>query len=204
MTWFRCQNGNGGGGGTQRYYILDPDESDSILTTNMTQVDRRLRSFVGFSSVINNNNTNGYPEMGYWGAYGGQGNRAIIRRVPTEMGIVFVGPKIEHGKYSTLYVNCEVLSEGSGYMEAALYLSSDKTVNQYIQPTNSLKAVSLVSQNMTSAEINAQSGVVINSTNPLVLSVQTVEIDVSSISQDFYFSFWNCGRAVQIRSIYLE
>ncbi len=203
MAWYRGGAGNGGSS-SRGYYILDPDVSDSILTATAAQVNRGLRSFVGFSSVINNNNTNGYPEMGYWGAYGGQGNLAVIRRGPTEMGIVFVGPKIEHGKYSTLYVNCEVLAEGSGYMEAALYLSSDKTVNQYIQPTNSLKAVTLVSQNMTSAEINAQPGVVINSTDPLVLSVQTVEIDISSISQDFYFSFWNCGRAVQIRSIYLE
>lgn len=187
-----------------KLWILNPDISDSILTDNATQVSSGLRSFVGFSSTIKDNATAGFPEMGYWGAYGGLGNKGIIRRNGNNFGIVFVGPKIPHGKYKKLYVDCEVIAYGNGYKEAAMYLCSNKTVNEYIQPTNSLKAVTLVSQNMTSEEINAQEGVVINSTDPLLLSNQTVEIDLSNIDTDFYFAFWNCERTVQIRSIYCE
>lgn len=187
-----------------KLWILNPEITDSILTDNATQVSSGLRSFVGFSSTIKDNIAAGFPEMGYWGAYGGIGNKGIIRRNGNNFGIVFVGPKIPHGKYKKLYVDCEVIAYGNGYKEAAMYLCSNKTVNEYIQPTNPLKAVTLVSQNMTSEEINAQEGVVINSTDPLLLTHQTVEIDVSNIETDFYFAFWNCERTVQIRSIYCE
>lgn len=187
-----------------KLWILNPEITDSILTDNATQVSSGLRSFVGFSSTIKDNIAAGFPEMGYWGAYGGIGNKGIIRRNGNNFGIVFVGPKIPHGKYKKLYVDCEVIAYGNGYKAAAMYLCSNKTVNEYIQPTNPLKAVTLVSQNMTSEEINAQEGVVINSTDPLLLTHQTVEIDVSNIETDFYFAFWNCERTVQIRSIYCE
>lgn len=187
-----------------KLWILNPDVTDSILTANATQVSSGLRSFVGFSSTIKDNTTAGFPEMGYWGAYGGLGNKGIIRRNGNNFGIVFVGPLIPHGKYKKLYVDCEVLAYGNGYKEAAMYLCSNKTLDQNIQPTNALKAVTLVSQSMTSDDINRQPGVVINSTDPLLLSQQTVEIDISNISTDFYFAFWNCERTVQIRSIYCE
>lgn len=187
-----------------KLWILNPDVTDSILTTNATQVNSALRSFVGFSSIIKDNQANGYPEMGYWGAYGGLGNFGIIRRVGSNFGIVFVGPLIPHGKYEKIYIDCEVLAYGTGYQAATIYLCEDKAVNEYIQPSNRLKSVVLVNQNMTAEEINNQEGVIINSTDPLLLSHQVVEIDISDIDTDFYFAFWNCERTVQIRSIYCE
>lgn len=187
-----------------KLWILNPEVSDSILTANASQVNSALRSFVGFSSTIKDNTTAGFPEMGYYGAYGGIGNKGVIRRNGNNFGIVFVGPIIPHGKYDKLYVDCEVLAYGTGYQAAHIYLCEDKAVNEYIQPSNSLKSVILVNQSMTSEEINSQEGVVINSTDPLLLAHQTVEIDISNIDKDFYFAFWNCERTVQIRSIYCE
>lgn len=205
MTWFRCQNGNGGGSGTQRLYLLDPDVSDELYDiTNAGQVSSLIRTFAPFVAKINNNNQSGYPEMGYWGAYGGQGNKCVLRRNGVEIGAVFIGHKIPHGVYSTLYVNCEVIAYNNGYQHAEIWLSPDGSLDAYCRPGTSLKTVTLVDKDKTAAEINAQTGVVITSTDPLLLSAQTVEIDISNISQDFYFAFWNCDRTVQIRSIYLE
>lgn len=187
-----------------KLWILNPDVTDSILTDNATQVSNGLRSFVSYSSIIKDNQTSGYAEMGYYGAYGGLGNYGIIRRNGNNFGIVFVGALIPHGKYEKIYVDCEVLAHGSGYQAATIYLCEDKAVNEYIQPSNRLKSVVLVNQNMTSEEINSQEGVVINSTDPYLLSHQVVEIDISDIDKDFYFAFWNCERTVQIRSIYCE
>ena len=202
MAYFKCM---GGSTAQQRYYILNPDVSDEILAINRAQVSSPTRAFAPFYAKINNNAQGGYPEMGYWGAYGGSGNAAVIRRTGYEIGSVFVGHKIPHGVYSKLYMNCEVLADSSNtYRHAEIWLSPDGSLDQYSRPSASLKTVVLVSEDMTAAQINAQTGVTITSTDPLVLATQTVEVDISGISQDFYFAFWNCNRVVQIRSIYLE
>lgn len=111
--------------------------------------------------------------------------------------------KISAGSYRKLYVKARVWVYGSGWQQAKVFLARSVAMSNN-RPTTDFKTVILASQDYTSAQINAQTGVVINSTSNNELAYQTVEIDISDVNEDFYVGFWNCDLYMYITDIYLE
>lgn len=183
-----------------RYYILDPEVSDALYSSSSSS---GMSAYIPYTAKIKTDASDGTPEMGAYTTFGGS-SKAVIRRVGYQIGSVFCGTKIKGGKYKKLYMECEVLSYSGSYYQAVVVLTSNKNVSSDAVPSDVIKTVYLASAYKTVEQINNQEGVVINSTNNLLLSAQTVEVDISNITQDFYFAFWNCDRTVQFRSIYLE
>lgn len=111
--------------------------------------------------------------------------------------------KISAGTYKKLYVKTRVWVYGSGWQQAKIFLSRSIAMSGN-QPSTAFKTVILASQDYTPEQINAQTGVVINSTVNNQLAYQTVEIDISGVNEDFYVGFWNCDLNMYITDIYLE
>lgn len=111
--------------------------------------------------------------------------------------------KISAGVYRKLYVKARVWVYGSGWQQAKVFLARSVAMSNN-QPSTAFKTVVLASQDYTSEQINAQAGVVINSTVNNQLDYQTVEIDISGVNEDFYVGFWNCDLNMYITDIYLE
>lgn len=111
--------------------------------------------------------------------------------------------KISAGSYRKLYVKTRVWVYGSGWQQAKVFLARSIAMSNN-QPSTAFKTIVLASQDYTSAQINAQTGVVINSTSNNVLEYQLVEIDISDVNEDFYVGFWNCDLYMYITDIYLE
>lgn len=111
--------------------------------------------------------------------------------------------KISAGAYRKLYVKAKVWMYGSGWRQAKVFLARSVAMSGN-QPSTAFKTIVLASQDYTSAQINAQTGVVINSTSNNELAYQTVEIDISDVNEDFYVGFWNCDLYMYITDIYLE
>lgn len=111
--------------------------------------------------------------------------------------------KISAGLYRKLYVKARVWVYGSGWQQAKVFLSRSVAMSDN-QPSTAFKTVVLASQDYTPEQINAQAGVVINSTVNNQLAYQTVEIDISGVNEDFYVGFWNCDLYMYITDIYLE
>lgn len=186
---------------TNRLWLLNPDVSDGMVDVSVTN---NFKYFVPFLCKINNNNSGGNPNVGGRESFNGT-SQAVIYRNGVDIGGFYVCNKIPTGKYSKLYVYVEVTASSSGsFQHANIMITSSLTFDQYGRPNNTIKDVILASNSNTSEEINAQTGVTINSTDPLLLSAQVVEVDISGISQDFYVGFWNCDRNISIRSIYCE
>ena len=111
--------------------------------------------------------------------------------------------KISAGLYRKLYVKAQVWVYGAGWQQAKVFLSRSVAMSGN-QPSTAFKTVVLASQDYTPEQINAQAGVVINSTANNQLAYQTVEIDISDVNEDFYIGFWNCDLNMYITDIYLE
>ena len=187
----------------ERLYILDPDKADEQAGISTQTQGTGMASFIPYISKIQNDATMGTPNMGGKQTFGGS-SQACIFRNGYEVGGVQCVQKIPHGVYKKLYVNCQVTAYGTGWIKAYLSLSRSLGFTSSGTASNTIKSIILVDNDKTSTEINNQTGVVINSTNSSLLSAQVVEVDVSAITQDFYFGFWNCDRNIAIRSIYLE
>ena len=97
-------------------------------------------------------------------------------------------------RYKKIYVdvNCSGRSD-TGRAASEIYLRSEYGLSNY-EPDgfagNNLKHITLCDITMTSAEINSQPGVTINSTVPYSLSRQIVVIDVSDINVDMWFGMY--------------
>lgn len=111
--------------------------------------------------------------------------------------------KISAGLYRKLYIKARVWVYGPGWQHAKVFLARSVAMSGN-QPSTAFKTVVLASQDYTSEQINAQAGVVINSTANNQLAYQTVEIDISDVNEDFYVGFWNCDLNMYITDIYLE
>ena len=177
-------------------WLLNPIKSEAMCAATITG-----GSYTPCVYRIQDHDSGGYPNLATSVTFG-DSTKAVIMRGGYRVGCLLFGEKILGGVYNKLYFECMVTSGGTGnYHEARIDITSDLAMSSGGIPTNILKEVVLVSDSMTSEQINAQSGVVINSTDNLLLSAQTVEIDISSISTDFYVGFWNCDRSIYIRSV---
>ena len=177
-------------------WLLDPVKSEAMCAATITG-----GSYTPCVYRIQDHDSGGYPNLATSVTFG-DSTKAVIMRGGYRVGCLLFGEKILGGVYNKLYFECMVTSGGTGsYHEARIDITSDLGMSSGGIPTNILKEVVLASDSMTSAQINAQSGVVINSTDNLLLSAQTVEIDISDISTDFYVGFWNCDRSIYIRSV---
>jgi hypothetical protein len=199
MAWVESYLKGGGGSQTPtRLWLMNPDYADAMASASIT---RTLIAYFPYVTKIKANEN--APVVFGTTSFGGA-NKACAYRSGRQVSTTYCGIKIPHGVYSKLYVECQVTADGTGWLQARLALTSNLNFTYDAAPASILKGIILVSDSSTSADINAQTGVVINSTDPLLLSAQTVEVDVSDISSDFYFAFWNCDRKIAIRSIYLE
>lgn len=199
MAWIRSKKKSSGG---NTLWILNPTENSDLLSGYS---GKTLGSYVPYICKINTNPMQGYPDMATSTTFNGT-TEPVIYRGGYQVGGVIFPVKVPKDTYSTLYFECRVQPASSGsYRNAYVEIAQNLTdLTSYGQVSNPLKSVMLVAYDHTSAEINSQTGVVIDSTSPTALSDQTVEIDISGLTDDFYVAFWNCDTEIYIRSIYLE
>ena len=113
--------------------------------------------------------------------------------------------RIQAGAFSKLYIDTKITQYGPGWRQAKVYLSTKYGLASGGDSVGGvIKTVWLATQDMTPEQINSQEGVVINSTGSYSLSRQTVEIDISSISDDFFIGFFNCDLNIWVYNIYVE
>jgi len=197
MGWIRCSSVPT----TPRFWVLNPDMSDAINAVSYTP---KYAAYAPYVYKINNNANSGLPNMCGTSTFNGT-SQAVVYRNGYEVGGMHFAIQIPHNTYKKLYAYVEVTAYGTGtWRQAYLTCSSSMALGTNGIPSSTIKSVILASGDYTSAQINAQSGVVINSTNNLLLSAQVVEIDVSGFTTDWYFGCWNCDRGIGIRSVYLE
>jgi hypothetical protein len=205
MAWFKSL-GYGNSGGTTpppRLWILNPDVSSAVYSSAI--YDQSRTSYVPYLYKIYHNSTKSPPYFNRVTSFNGVNDQAVIYREGYDIGTIFFLQKIPKNIYTKLYVECEVLTYGiAEWIWAAIYATSDFSLNANDMPESILKTAILTASSKTSSEINNQPGVVINSVDNLLLDAQTVEIDISEITEDFYIASCNCDRILKIRSIYLE
>lgn len=197
MALYKVTKKQSGGG---KLWIFNPDIADEVSLLS------GLKSFSDTSYVykVKDNDSGSVLSLGGSYPFNGTTQPVIYRNGQNIAGVIFLS-KIPHGVYQKLYVYCQVtVASATAWKRAFLTFSSALGFSSDAIPTNSIKTVTLVDDSKTPAQINSQTGVTINSTDSSLLSAQVVEVDVSGISQDFYFGFWNCDRTIAIRSIYFE
>ena len=207
MAWFKSL-GYGNSGGTTpppRLWILNPDVSSAVFTDSNLYNSNRS-SYVSYAYKVWNNDSASInqPHFSDKTTFNNISDQPVIYRSGYEIGTIFFFGKIPKNLYTKLYVECEVTSYSSGWKYVAINITSGFSLDSNCVPVSPIKCIKLASESMTPADINNQSGVVIHSTDSLLLSAQTVEIDISDVTDDFYISTSNCGRKLAIRSIYLE
>ena len=195
MTWFKCQFGNGGGGGSstiEPYFVVNPDDLDNVGPSRSSFNQSTVMPFL--IKMAGGSFTEHFPKIFANDIY--TFGRDYYQVCSTTNAV-----KIPHGKYKKLICDVQVVNDGSSYKHANLFFVNSLTFDEYGRPVSPLKDVILVSADKTSAEINAQTGVTIDSTTPTALARQTVEVDISDLQEDFYFGFWNCDVSIYFRSI---
>ena len=187
--------------GAQRLYIVDPEALDNINNHGSALYTYTLPYF----SKINNdvNTSNSVVKCNEMQSFDGR-NVICLFRGGQEIGGAKINIRIPSGIYQKLYVNVMVTAYETAQPLAYLQLSTSMSLSSNGLGDDVIKNIILVSWAKTTEQINGQSGVKINSTDPLLLSAQTVEIDISAITSDFYFGFWNKDRNIAIRSVYAE
>ena len=198
MAWIRSNKKGSGGGSTTKLWIFNPSEADAIKVASA-----QTGAYIPYITQIKNASASGYPNM-YGNTNFGGTTLNVIQRGGIEIGAVTIPIKVPHGIYDKLYANVQVVADGTSWLQAGIMLVSQISFDGNGKQTDVLKEVTLVNNSKTSEWINSQSGVTINSTNPTLLSAQTVEVDISGLTSDFYFGWWNCDRRVSFRSVYFE
>lgn len=188
----------GGSGGGDIYIIKQEDLKDAYIAAG--------GSYVYVSSVpYNFSKQSGSQDVKtylsgdqYWFGYtySGNVNAAICHCI-----------RASQNNYKTLYIDCDRISSRQGsYNTAAFYFSTGCRVSGIyrgnIYNGTTLKSISLTEYNWTVDQINAQAGVKINAVNNYNLPRQTIEIDISEISQDFYVCFHSCDGAIGIYNMW--
>ena len=112
-------------------------------------------------------------------------------------------------RYRKLYFDVEATGQGSPwgptyYNISGIYLRDAYGINGYYNNSftgAALKSVYLCYAAWTAEQINAQTGVVINSTSPYSLTRQIVEIDISDIDEDIWVGLHRCDNSTTFYSI---
>lgn len=191
-------------GSSPRLWILNPDASQALYDC-LKNSDKYC--YVPYVFRAASGRSAGTFKVNGKSTFNGN-SICCIQRNGTEVGGAIFAIKIPKRIYKKLYVEVEVTSATyTGWMKA--YVSFCKSINMHTDgyPNDVFPGtkVTLVDDAATSEVINSQPGVKINSTDPLLLSAQTVEIDIpNTVDQDFYVGFYNCDRTITFRSIYLE
>lgn len=196
---------NVSGGSVPRLYLADPSIVPDLLnsgTGDTLSYGAKGRSSIPYVYKVKNGNTSAI-----FGAYGGTRNDSpyCVYRNGMEVAGFIIAHKVAGATYQKLCIECEVASYTSGgWRQSCAVLTNSLASISSDGIVSGSKTVYLASQDKTSAQINAQTGVVINSTSPYTLDKQTVEIDISGISTDFYVGFWNCDTNLYVYSVYVE
>lgn len=117
--------------------------------------------------------------------------------------------KIPRGQYKRLYLDIEIFQypDSSQYNMYSIFLNSTGIVTGTyagnFEGTN-FKRLVLTDSNWTVEQINAQEGIVIDSTDNHNLSRQTVIIDISDIPEDCWVCTHQCQTGYRIYSMYVD
>jgi len=102
----------------------------------------------------------------------------------------------------TIKITLQYGVQSSNYgRQGRLYLAS--TINT-TSGDNLIKTVHFVNSGMSVADINAQQGVTINSTDNKSLGLQTVEIDVSDVDVDAYVTLYDTNCKLSLVALWCE
>ena len=179
-----------GGGTPSRETIIDPNIMTAIGSYNTNTVSKQYVPLISRTQ----SGTSSAAEV----------SRNAVYRIGYFTGGFIFPQKIKAGDYSKIYADVEVTQYGTGWRQCKLYLSSTFALQNSGDGGSIIKTVWLATQDLTSEQINAQAGVIINSTSQYSLSRQVVEIDISSVNTDFYVGFFNCDENIWVYSLYLE
>lgn len=177
-----------GGGGDQPFYILKSDD----LSAAYNAANKQSSMIGNYVAKTQNNQATPSFQNGY------------ITRIGYEVGGWKHITKIKAGDYTKLCVDVTCSQYGTGWRNVYLCLCSSLNLQTNGQLPDQIRSVYLAGQAMTAEQINAQSGVTINSTNQYALERQIVELDISEVTTDFYVGFWNCDMYVSVYNIYLQ
>jgi hypothetical protein len=207
-TEFVSEIGSISGGGDDwptRFYIIDPNVMDTVYNA---QTNYPYKLYSPFDIVLYTDSS--VASGGYDRVYHlyNKTHSNVTEKVISRNGFNMVSgrclSKIKAGVYSKLYATVSVSSGyASNYMQAHIILCTNPVGTRPNEFNGTLKDISLVNNNMTDNAINTQPGVIISSSNK-TLERQTVEIDISNVTSDFYVCIWDCDRTVNYRSLYLE
>ena len=196
MAWYRC--GGGATGSDSTLWLLDP-----VINASMLQQTYTGGAFVNALHKVRENQSNGIANLFTTVSFGGT-TEPVINRIGNNLGGLVITTKIPGGLYKTLHFECMVTQLlDTKWRNATIQILPSVNIGSYGQADNPIKSVILADVVWTVEQINGQTGVVINSTANNTLSAQTVEVDVSTISSDFYVGFYNCDLSVYVRSVYL-
>lgn len=135
----------------------------------------------------------------------GSGIKPCIYRDGWNLGcFVFPSLKIPAGVYSKLFVRITVQSGyANSYTNCAIILTPDPMPASSVAGSNELKRIWLANPQWTPEQIMEQEGAIITgATSDRKIPPQIVEIDISDISQDFYFAMFDCDRSYYIGEVY--
>lgn len=177
-------------------YLINPDELD--VYNGITYKDYGLPASIGLK--VYQSDSSRYFNIATH-IFNAQ-SVSCLHRPKTQLGGLTFLSKISQGKYSKIYIRLCVENADSS-SRSYLGISETGGTNNDGWGASGLKTVYFTDSRMTTAEINAQSGVNINSSSNITLSEQLVEIDISDISTDFFITLTSWWCEIFIREIYL-
>lgn len=185
--------------------LIDPDLLDEFpLSVTNLSYGFPIRSCVSIYSSDSDFNIASYTFDGV--------SAHCLHRKKNDVGSIFFLPKVEAGKYSKLKLDIAITNSNTGqwtgsyiaFLSAIEFQSTDKGWISQDSQNKCKNSVYLAGMQKTTAWINAQTGVVINSTDGLNLAAQTVEIGISDVTDDFYVGFVSWWDEPYIRKMWLE
>lgn len=192
--------GGSGGGSSAPHplWILNPDVMDDIAAASpyIANINSSSTSsgvnyaatlaFAPFVDKINNLSINN--QRCYWlpqnGSYGGNSGVAFLGRYGSDRSGLIFATKIPAGVYNTLYIRVQVDTGAFSGPFLQLRLVPDVAFTSDVDPANPIYSQSL--------------------TDGSTLADTEFTISLSSISTDFYVSFFDYSGFTKLRSIYVD
>jgi hypothetical protein len=114
--------------------------------------------------------------------------------------------KIPGGRYNKLYIDMSSEQRRENWNMCNLQLSTSGILTGYYSGNfqGYFKGYTLVNRRVTAEDINSQEGIIINSSSSARLDRQTVIVDISGISDDFYVGFHVCQNNTYIYNMYVD
>lgn len=128
-----------------------------------------------------------------------------VKRVGYFTGGIGFLTKIPHGLYNKLYIQLKTTQYGTGWRQVWVRLcNTPQLATGGDTAGTTYKMFYISSQDRTAAQINEQAGITINVSSQYECPKQTIEINISDMTNDCYLMIFNCDMNLWLYNIYLE